>query len=142
MEKNVILTVIGIIGSFISQQFGGWTTGMTTLCVFMILDYITGLIVAGVFKNSSKTETGGLESKAGYKGLLRKFAVLILVLVACRLDLTLGTNYIRDCVVIAFIANECISLIENIGLMGVPLPAVITNAISVLKEKAENGESK
>lgn len=142
MEKNVILTVIGIIGSFISQQFGGWTTGMTTLCVFMILDYITGLIVAGVFKNSSKTETGGLESKAGYKGLLRKFAVLILVLVACRLDLTLGTNYIRDCVVIAFIANECISLIENIGLMGVPLPAVITNAISVLKEKAENAESK
>ena len=142
MEKNVILTVIGIIGSFISQQFGGWTTGMTTLCVFMVLDYITGLIVAGVFKNSSKTETGGLESKAGYKGLLRKFAVLILVLVACRLDLTLGTNYIRDCVVIAFIANECISLIENIGLMGVPLPAVITNAISVLKEKAENAESK
>lgn len=142
MEKNVILSIIGVIGSFISQQFGGWTAGMTTLCVFMILDYITGLIVAGVFKNSTKTEDGGLESKAGYKGLLRKFAVLILVLVACRLDLTLGTNYIRDCVVIAFTANECISLVENIGLMGVPLPSVITNAITLLKEKSENGESK
>ena len=139
MEKNVIITVIGVIGSFISQQLGGWTAGMTTLCIFMMLDYITGILVAGVFKNSDKTEDGGLESKAGYKGLIRKFAVLILVLVGCRLDIILNTNYIRDCIVITFIANECISLIENIGLMGVPLPGALTNAISILKKKGEVG---
>lgn len=139
MEKNVIISVIGVIGSFISQQLGGWTSGMTTLCVFMLLDYITGILVAAVFKNSDKTEDGGLESKAGYKGLIRKFAVLILVLVGCRLDIILDTNYIRDCIIITFIANECISLIENIGLMGVPLPEVITNAISILKKKGEAG---
>ena len=52
----------------------------------------------------------------------------------------MGSNFIRDAVVIAFIANETISVIENAGLMGVPIPAVITRAIEVLKEKAEGGD--
>lgn len=90
--------------------FGGWDAGLTTLLIFMGLDYISGLIVAGVFKNSPKTDTGSLESKAGWKGLCRKCMTLIFVLVAYRLDLVIGTNYIRDAVIIAFIANETISL--------------------------------
>ena len=61
-------------------------------------------------------------------------------MVACRLDLVMGSNFIRDAVVIAFIANETISIIENAGLMGIPIPAVITKAIEVLKSKAESEE--
>ena len=137
MEKLGIMTTIGIIGSFISNSFGGWNQAMTTLCIFMLTDYVTGLIVAGVFKNSTKTNDGGLESKAGFKGLMRKFAVLLLVLIACRLDMMFDTSFVKDCVIIAFIANETISITENIGLMGVPIPKVIEKAITLLNEKGE-----
>ena len=66
------------------------------------------------------------------------FRSLLVVLVACRLDLVMGSNFIRDAVVIAFIANETISIIENAGLMGIPIPAAIMKAIEILKNKAES----
>lgn len=138
--KQTICTGVGIAGSTIAAMFGGWDNGLVTLLIFMVIDYVSGLIVAGVFKNSPKTDTGALESKAGWKGLCRKCMTLVFVLIAYRLDLTIGTNYIRDAVIIAFIANETISLVENAGLMGVPLPAVITKAIDVLQKKAEHEE--
>ena len=94
-------------------------------------------MVAGVFHKSNKTENGALESRAGWKGLCRKGMTLLFVLIAYRLDLALGTTYIRDAVVIGFMANELISIVENAGLMGVPLPAVITKAIEVLVKKAQ-----
>ena len=135
--KQMICTVIGAVGSAAASFFGGWDAGLATLLIFMGLDYVSGLVVAGVFKNSPKTDTGALESRAGWKGLCRKCMALVFVLVAYRLDLIIGTNYIRDAVVIAFIANETISLTENAGLMGVPLPAVIAKAVDVLQKKAE-----
>lgn len=118
--------------------FGGWDAALITLVIFMGIDYFTGLIVAGVFHNSNKTENGSLESLAGWKGLCRKGVTLLIVLVGCRLDLVMGSNFIRDAVVIAFIANETISIVENAGLMGVPIPSVIVKAIEVLKKKAES----
>ena len=133
----MICSFLGLIGSVIATAFGGWDSGLATLLIFMGLDYVSGLIVAGVFKNSPKTDTGTLESKAGWKGLCRKGMTLIFVLIAYRVDLVIGTNYIRDAVIIAFIANELISLVENAGLMGVPLPKIIINAIDVLQKKSE-----
>ena len=135
MTKNILISIIGVIGSAIASAFGGWTTGLTTLVIFMAIDYITGLIVAGVFHKSTKTETGTLESRAGFKGLCRKGAMLLVVLVAYRLDLAVGTAYIKDAVIIAFMANEAISIIENAGLMGVPMNDTIKNAIDVLQKK-------
>ena len=140
--KDTICAVVGVIGSFISSLFGGWSASLTTLLLFMIADYITGLVVAAVFKKSPKTKSGSLESKAGFKGLCRKGMMLLFVLVAYRLDLIIGTDYIRNAVIIAFIANELISITENAGLMGVPLPAVITNAIDILTKKSEESEDK
>ena len=138
--KQTVCTGVGIVGSTIATLFGGWDNGLATLLIFMVIDYASGLIVAGVFKKSPKTDTGALESKAGWKGLCRKCMTLVFVLIAYRLDLTIGTNYIRDAVIIAFIANETISLVENAGLMGVPLPDVITKAIDVLQKKADQNE--
>ncbi|CDE43869.1 putative uncharacterized protein [Clostridium sp. CAG:411] len=135
--KEILCTMIGFIGSVIASFFGGWDINTGTLVLFMILDYVSGLIVAAVFKNSSKTSTGALESRAGWKGLCRKCMTLIFVAVSYRLDLVLNVDYIRNTVVIAFIANETISLVENAGLMGVPLPAVITKAIDILQKKTE-----
>lgn len=138
--KNLICTAIGVAGSAIAHAFGGWSASLTTLVIFMIVDYISGLAVAGVFKASPKTETGGLESNAGWKGLLKKCMTLLLVLIAYRLDVAIGTNYIRDAVCIGFVANESISIIENAGLMGVPVPTAIVKAIDVLKSKADEDE--
>ena len=95
--KEGICTSIGLIGSFIASLFGGWDAALVTLISFMGIDYITGLIVAGVFHKSQKTENGTLESLAGWKGLCRKGVTLLIVLVACRLDLVIGSNFIRDC---------------------------------------------
>ena len=131
--KNAICTSVGILGSVIASLFGGWTASLTTLMIFMGIDYLSGLIVAGVFHNSPKTATGTLESRAGFKGLIRKAMVLVLVLIGYRLDVAVGTSYIKDAVCIAFIANELISIIENAGLMGIPVPEVITNGIDLLK---------
>lgn len=136
--KAGLCTVIGVTGSAIASAFGGWDAALTTLLIFMGIDYITGLIVAGVFHRSGKSESGALESLAGWKGLCRKGMTLLVVLVACRLDLIMGSSFIRDAVVIAFIANETISIVENAGIMGVPIPSVIVKAIEVLKKKAES----
>ena len=133
--KNGICTAVGVIGGFVASLFGGWDAALTTLILFMVIDFISGLVVAGVFHNSTKSETGTLQSFAGWKGLCRKCMTLLFVLIAYRLDLAIGVNYIRDTVIIGFIANELISIIENAGLMGLPLPEVITQAIDILKKK-------
>lgn len=138
--KMKLLTFLGVIGSGIASLFGGWDAALTTLMIFMGVDYVTGLIVAGVFHTSNKTQTGTLESHAGWKGLCKKGVTLMVVLVACRLDLVMGSSFIRDAVVIAFIGNETLSITENAGLMGVPIPTVVKKAIEALKSRAEEGE--
>ena len=135
--KKGICTGIGVIGSIIVSAFGGWDTGLVTLLIFMGIDYFSGLVVAGVFHKSNKTESGALESKAGWKGLCRKCMTLLFVLIAYRLDLAIGVDYIRNAVIIGFMANELISIVENAGLMGLPLPDAINKAIDVLTEQKE-----
>ena len=137
MKNHIFITIVGTMGSLVASFFGGWNESLTTLLIFMCIDYATGLIVAGVFHKSQKTESGALESRAGFKGLCRKGAILLFVLIGHRLDVAMGTTYIRDAVCIAFIANELISIVENAGLMGIPIPTVITKAIDILKGKAE-----
>lgn len=136
--KEMICMGFGVAGSAVASIFGGWDAALVTLVIFMGIDYFTGLLVAGVFHKSPKTEGGGLESRAGWKGLVRKGVVLLIVLVAARLDLLIGDgSFIRDAVVIAFVVNETLSIIENAGLMGVPVPEVLVRAIEVLKKKGD-----
>lgn len=135
--KTAVCAAAGVIGSAVASAFGGWDAAMITLICVMAVDYLMGILVAGVFHNSPKTENGTLESKAGWKGLCRKGVTLLIVLVAARLDIILGTGVIRDAVIIGYIANEIISIIENAGLMGVPIPAAIEKAIEVLQSKGE-----
>ena len=125
--KNGVCTMVGVIGSLIASQFGGWDAALSTLILFMAVDYHA----------SPKSKDGALESRAGWKGLCRKGVTLLIVLVACHLDTVMGSNFIRDATVIAFIANETLSIIENAGLMGVPIPKALTGAIEILKQKSE-----
>lgn len=129
--KETICTTFGLIGSFIAALFGGWDSALATLLIFMGVDYVTGLMVAA----AGKSPKGKLSSKVGWKGLAKKCIILLLVLVAARLDVVLGTSYVRAGVCIAFLCNEVISILENAGLMGVPLPAALKNAVELLQKK-------
>lgn len=135
MNRSVLCAAVGIVGSGVASLFGGWGAALSGLVLFMAIDFAMGLTVAGVFKRSKKTDGGALESRAGWKGLCRKVYTLALVLVAHRLDIITGTSYIRDAVCIGFIANEAISILENAGLMGIPIPSVMSKAIEVLRDK-------
>ena len=136
--KSVLLAVTGVVSSAASALLGGFDMSLVTLLIFMAIDYVTGLIVAGVFHKSQKSRTGALESRAGWKGLGRKGVTLLIVLVAARLDILLGVTFVRDGVVIAYIVNELLSIVENAGLMGIPIPDAVKNAIEALKTKEKN----
>ncbi len=138
--KVYCCTAAGIIGGFIARLLGGWTKDVTTLIIFMAIDFVMGIVVAGVFHKSNKSDTGAISSRAGWKGLCKKCATLIFVVMAYRFDVTLGTDYIKTTAIIGFITNEAISIIENAGLMGVPLPEVIKRAIEILKNKGDGEE--
>lgn len=140
--KKAVCANLGLIGSWIAGLFGGWDASLTTLLIFMGVDFITGLVVAGVFHNSPKTKNGNIRSENCFKGLCRKGTILLFVLIGARLDLVFGFNYVRDGICIAFMANELISITENAALMGVPLPKVLTTAIDTLKSKSESYDTK
>lgn len=133
--KQTVCTVIGLVGGVLTSALGGWNEALAALLICMTLDYATGLIVAGVFHTSPKSPGGGLESNAGWKGLARKVVTLMIVVVAHEMDVLLGISYLRDAVVIGFCANEVISILENAGLMGLPIPGVLREAIDQLKRK-------
>lgn len=110
------------------------------LSIIMLIDYILGIILAGIFHKSPKSETGRLESKAGFKGIIRKAAYFVVVIIANFTDLISGNSFIRECVIVCLIINDIISIIENLGLMGVPIPKVLINAIDILKRKSEDND--
>lgn len=139
-NKLLMMYTIGGFGALITYLFGGWDASLQTLCVFMVLDYITGIICACLNK-SQKTGTGGLNSSVGFRGLAKKLTMFIFVIIAVRLDMLAHTDYLRDGVCVAFIANEGLSIIENAGIIGIPIPKVITKAIDVLKGDDNNDKS-
>ena len=140
--KTLIISIFGIIGSVAAHYLGGWDMALQTLVIFMAIDYFTGLIVAGVFHKSEKSDSGALESREGWKGLCRKGMTLLIVLVATQLDKITGTEVIRDAAIIAYVVNETISIIENAGLMGLPIPNIIRKALDLLSKQAEESEVK
>ena len=138
--KTSIIGIVGLIGSVAAHFLGGWNMALQTLIIFMGIDYLTVLLVAGVFHKSEKSDTGALESRAGWKGLCRKGMTLLIVLVATQLDKVAGTDVIRNAVIIAYVVNETISIIENAGLMGLPIPSIIRKALDLLSKQAEESE--
>lgn len=136
--KDYVGAFVGLAAGMLSWLVGGFDTPILALLICMGADYVTGLIVAGVFHASPKTSGGGLDSRVGWKGLARKFVTLLIVVVANLVDLMLGLGYIRDAVIAAFCTNECISILENGGLMGIRIPAVLRAALEKLNQEAEH----
>ena len=138
----VIFVTIGAAGGAIASALGGCDYFLQALLVLMAVDYVSGLIVAGIFKKSKKTKSGALNSHTGFKGIIKKCMMLLMVLIAYRLDYVIGWDFIRYGLIIGFIANELISIIENAGLMGIPMPGVLQKAIDVLNKKGEEEDKR
>lgn len=134
--KLKVLSIISVVGGIIGNQLGGWDLALKTLCIFMIIDYTTGVIVGRVNK-SPKTKNGGLSSKIGFKGICKKGMILVIILVAYRMDLLMDSEFMRNAVIIGYTANEIISILENAGLLGIYIPPILKKGIEILNEKAE-----
>lgn len=137
--KNALLAGVAMAGAFVVEQLGGWDAMLGLLMGCMAADVVTGVLVAAVWKNSGKTEGGRLESRAGFKGLCRKGIILLMIWLGVLMDQALETAYIRSAIILFFVGNEGLSLLENLGLMGVQYPAALKNALEVLRDKGENG---
>lgn len=132
--KETVCTAFGVAGSLLAAAFGGWDAALAALLVCIGVDYISGSIVALVFHKSSKTESGSYNSAYGLKGLCKKGLMLLFVLVAVQMDHILGADYVRDAVCIGFCANEVLSIVENLGLAGVPMPQAVIKALEQLQK--------
>lgn len=133
--KELLCTAVGIVGAATAWAFGGWDTALAALLICMGVDYVSGSMVALVFHKSRKTPTGAYNSAYGLKGLCKKGLMLLFVVVAVQADRLLGADYVRDAVCIGFSINEILSIVENLGLAGVPLPKAVTKALEQLQQK-------
>ena len=132
--KQFFCAALGSIGSALCWAFGGWDAGLAALLVCMGVDYISGSIVALVFHNSRKSKTGAYNSAYGLKGLCKKGLMLLFVLAAVQMDRVMGVDYVRDAVCIGFCTNEVLSITENLGLAGVPMPQAVVKALEQLQK--------
>lgn len=129
-----LLAMVGLIGGTLAHLLGGWDTAVAVLVLLMAVDFLSGCILAGVFKRSGKSESGAYDSKAGYKGIMKKVTILLAVMACAAFDRFLGeAAFVRDAVVIAWIFNEFWSFVENTALMGVKWPSAVLNALEQVK---------
>ena len=133
--------VTGAIGSLLINLIGKPTEDLIILLVLMIIDLIVGFLISAIWQKSTKTDSGKLSSSVMFKGIVKKFLTLVIVVIAYQLDILLATNVIRHIVIIAFIVEEVLSITENIAITGIKIPAVITKALDVLEKEVKSGFS-
>ena len=138
MKEN-ICTLIAVIGAIFTSLVGGWDSAMTTLVIFMMIDFMTGFVTAIIGK-SKHSISGRLNSKAVWVGLSKKFCVILMVIVAMRIDILLETTYVRDATCIGFCANELLSIVEKHVIDGNPLPASHEKSPRSIAEKSRSHE--
>lgn len=134
MTKELISvnSIFALIGTAIAKALGGWDVALQVLVSLIVIDYITGVVLAILNKQ--------LSSEIGFRGLAKKALILAIVYLAALLDQTIGSDFIRTTSIMFYIANEGISVLENAGKLGVPYPKQIKNILLQLKQK-EDGET-
>ena len=143
--KEKILQALAAIGGAIASFFCGIPPIMWVLVAVMSLDYVTGLM-CGIMGVSEKTPHGHLASSEAFKGLMKKILIILVVCLAALLDhaVTLGAGVefvaVTGATCLWFIASEGISILENVVRMGVPVPAILTRALELMKQRGESDE--
>lgn len=126
--KEISSSIIAVVCTTLVYLLGGLDVALSCLLIAIVLDYVSGLIKAFVTKN--------LSSKIGVKGIIKKVSVLLIVMLAVLVDRVTGeTGAIRTLVIYYFVANEGLSIIENLGQAGVPIPQSIKKALKVMKKE-------
>jgi toxin secretion/phage lysis holin len=133
--SQIIKTISTVLGTLMGYMFGGWSLLIHILLVFVIIDWLTGWAAAWI--------NGELRSRVGYYGIARKVAIFLLVVVSHFIDMALGgLQYFQNAVIFFYLANELLSIIENVGRMGVPIPQVLRGAVKIFNKKSGEGEKK
>ncbi|ADI25679.1 MULTISPECIES: phage holin family protein [Geobacillus] len=129
MNKPIPMVAVSLFGSFLSLFVGSVDSFVVILLALVIVDYLTGIAASAV--------EGKLSSQVGFRGIIRKLLIFILVAASHLVDLAIGWNMhvIRDAIIFFYIANEFISIVENAGRAGVPIPSVLRKAIELLKDE-------
>jgi|SRR5690554_1120114 len=128
--KYIFQTIIATSGTVLTYLYGGWSALLGILLAFVIIDYVTGFLAAG--------HEGKLSSAIGFKGIGRKIGIFALVAVAHLIDQALGNgSFIRDAAIFFYLANELLSIIENAGILDIPVPDIMLRAVEILKGKEE-----
>lgn len=135
--RDIVCTLVGLAGGTIAAALGGWDTTLQVLIICMAIDFLSGAILALVFQKSPKSPSGGYSSSIGAKGFFKKCAILLGVVVCCQIDKLIGTDFARDAGCIGFAFNEILSIVENLGLMGVPMPKKVMKALDAFMSKEE-----
>lgn len=127
-------TGAAVMGAVVGYLFGGWSELLGILLAFVVMDYVTGVLAA--------SKEGTLRSAVGFKRIPKKIMIFLLVAVGHLIDRAVGTNGLfRDATIFFYLANELLSIVENAGRMGLPVPEQIQQAVEVLKGKSERGVS-
>jgi toxin secretion/phage lysis holin len=131
MYKYTMMLGFSLAGSVVSFLIGGMDSLMIILLCFVVVDYITGIIASAM--------EGKLSSQVGFRGIARKLLIFLLVAVSHLLDIAIGwdNDFIRDAVIFFYVANEFISIVENAGRAGVPIPMVLRKMIELLKDEVK-----
>lgn len=138
--KHLFTFIIGLVSTFVIHYLGGWDFALQTLVMFIVIDYVTGMYVAGILHKSPKTKSGGLSSEKGFHGIIKKIMLLVFVAIMYRLDLFFNIDYLRNGTIVAYCVNELISIIENAGLMGVYVPDIVKRGIDLLNREVDDNE--
>lgn len=139
--KNIVSLATGTIGSLLINLIGKPTDELLTLIILMIIDLVVGFLISAIWQKSSKTDSGKLSSRVMFKGIVKKFLTLVIVVIAYQLDILLAMSVIRHLVIIAFIIEEILSITENIAITGIKIPTIISKALDVLEKEVKNGVS-
>lgn len=127
-DNNVLKAIMTFMGSALVWLFGGWNIVLGILATVIVCDYISGVMCA--IKNKT------LSSKVGRDGLLKKAVTLLIVVIAHQVDVALGDNedIVRNITALFYISNELLSILENAGNIGIPLPEFLVNVCEKLKD--------
>jgi len=120
---------VALCGGVVTAYLGGWDLMLTLLVGFVIIDYVVAVIVAAM--------DGRLSSKVGFRGIAKKMLIFVVVGIACMLDAALGQDMLRNVTIWFYIANEGISILENLGIAGVPFPRRLSDALEIIRERGE-----
>lgn len=129
--QSILNASAGVFGAFITFAFGHWTEALTFLITVIAVDIVTGI-------SASFREGSGLSSAIGGFGLAKKGLILLVVLLAHRIDVSIGMEAAMGGAIYFYIVNELLSVIENFGRMGIPLPDGIKRGVTILREKGED----